>query len=119
MNEDSYIKNISSTIIKCTKNVNDLKKIIETMISDNSIYNTLSNTVEKSLLYIDGNINTLENLFLVADSLSKNKEIRKTYVLLIESTINDFKEFRIKLEKIKMINKDINALVEYLENSKL
>lgn len=119
MSEDSEIKKISCSITNCTRNVNNLKKIVELMIIDSSIYTTQSNTMEKSLLYIDTNINTLENLFLITDSLSENKETRKRYVILIETTITDLKEFKSKLNKIKTHSIDMKELVDYLENTRI
>lgn len=113
----SEIKKISTCITNCTRNVNDLKKIIETMINDSSIYNTRSNTLSKSLMYINNNINVLENLFLVADNLSHGNGLRKKYIILIETTISDLKNFHQKLDKIKTHNDDIRALTEYLENT--
>ena len=113
----SEIKKISLCITNCTRNVNNLKKIIESMITDTSIYNTQANTLSKSLMYINNNINTLENLFLVTDNLSHDKEMRKRYVILIETTIADLKEFHQKLDKIRTHNDDIRYLTEYLEST--
>lgn len=116
MNNDQIIKKISLNITGCVKSINSLKNVIYSMIDDKSINTTSTNTIEKSLLFIDNNINTLENTFFIADSISStNKDIRKQYVLLIESTINDMKKFRHKLEKIKTYNDDINDLSEYLK----
>ena len=118
MNDEQIINKISLNIKGCVRSVNSLKNTIDLMIDDESISNTSSNTIEKSLTFIDNNINTLENTFFIADSLSStNKYIRKQYVLLIESTINDMKNFRQKLEKIKTYNDDIGALSEYLKTT--
>lgn len=89
------------------------------MISDSSIYITQSNTLEKSLMYISDNINTLENLFFVTDSLVQNKETRKKYVILIETTISDLNEFKSKLDKIKTHSIDMKDLIDYLENTRI
>lgn len=115
--DSAVINKISYCISKCTRNINDLKVIIEEMIRDRSINDLRSNNISKSLFYIDSNINTLENLFLEADTLSHDKEIRKRYVVLIENTISDFKEFRQKLDKLRMYNDDIRHLTEYLEST--
>lgn len=117
LSESAEIKKISFCITNCTRNINTLKKIIDSMINDKSIYHTGSNTISKSLTYINNNINTLENLFLDVDKLSHEKEKRKTYVFLIESTISDFKEFHNKLDKIRLYNEDMKYLSSYLETT--
>lgn len=89
------------------------------MIKDSSIYTTNTNTIEKTLLYIDGYLNKLENLFLVTDTLSENREIRKYYILLLETTVDDLKIFRTKLEKIKTYSIDVEDLSDYLKNTKI
>jgi len=119
MSDLPVFKNISSTIAGCTKNVKNLKKIIGLMISDSSIYTTQSNTLEKSLSYIDGNINTLENLFSSVDAITDHKDIRKKYVILIEDTILDFTSFKQKLDKIKLHNINMKELADYLENTRI
>lgn len=117
--EDLEIKRIYLVITSCCRNVNNLKKIIEEMITDSSIWTTQANTVDKSLRYIDNNINTLENLFLDTDRLSSDKKGRKIIVVLIEETISDMREFRQKLEKIKTFTEDMKALSCYLEGTRL
>lgn len=119
MSEEAEIKKIQCSITSCTRNVNNLKKIIEVMITDSSIYTTQFSTLEKSLIYIDNNINILENLFLVTDSLAENKETRKRYVILIETTIADLKEFKHKLNKIRTHSIDMKELSDYLENTRI
>jgi hypothetical protein len=119
MDEKYEIENISYIISTCERNVNDLKKIIYSMITDLSIYKARSKTLDDAVSYLKENINSLENLFSVIDLISRHKDIRKRYVILNEKIIGDFNDFKSRLESIKSYRVHMNNLVEYIDTTRI
>jgi hypothetical protein len=110
---------VVNTLGNCNKSISRLKNIIDNMIKEGILYNTTSNTIDKSLVFINGNINTLENLFLSVDSIQTDREWRKQYVILIENSISDMNSFKEKLDRVKEINLEIKNLEKYLQETSI
>jgi len=110
---------IVNTLGNCNNSISRLKNIIDNMIKEGSLYKTTTNTIDKSLVFINGNINTLENLFSSVDSIQSDREWRKRYVILIDKSISDMNDFKERLDKVKEFSLEIKNLEKYLGNTSI